>query len=90
MNQTESDLDCRFSTIVMFACSVPYCIVSVLLVLVSLCDQLPEADVMKDDELGIWHLPYSFRDVHGLLLASAWNAECKTPSSFIYMSFDQQ
>ena len=30
----------------------------------------------------VWHIPYSFRDVDGLLLASAQNTEYKAPSSF--------
>ena len=35
--------------------------------LVTLYDHLPEADVMmKIIRLGVWHLPYSFRDVQGL------------------------
>ena len=74
----------------MFACSVLYHIVSMLLVLclASLCDKLLEADIMMDDKLGVWHLPYLFMDVHGLLLASAWNTEYKAPSSFLSHSIN--
>ena len=38
----------------------------------------------KDEmiRLGVWHIPYSFRDVQGLLLASAQNTEYKAPSSY--------
>ena len=39
----------------------------------------------RNDEmirLWVWYIPYSFRDVQGLLLASAWNTEYKAPSSF--------
>ena len=32
-------------------------------------------------QLWVWHMPYSFRDVQGLLLASAENTEYKAPSS---------
>ena len=33
--------------------------------------------------LGIWHIPYSFRDFQGLLLSSAQNTEYKVPSSLM-------
>ena len=39
--------------------------------LISLYDQLPEADVKMRQ--GVWHIQYSFRDVQGLLLVSAQN-----------------
>ena len=44
----------------------------------------PAAKGRRNDEmirLGVWHIPYSFRDVQGLLLASAHNTEYKAPSS---------
>ena len=46
----------------------------------------PAARGRRNDEmirLGVWHIPYSFRDVEGLLLASAQNTKYKAPSSSI-------
>ena len=40
-------------------------------------------------ELGVGHIPYSFRDVQGLLLASAQNTEYKAPSSFTSLAIDR-
>ena len=40
-------------------------------------------------KLGVWHIPYSFRDVQGLLLASAQNIEYKAPSNFISHEIDR-
>ena len=50
--------------------------------LVGLYDQLPLA-VVRMISLGVWHMPYSFRDIQGPLLASAQNTEYKTPSCFM-------
>ena len=36
------------------------------------------------------HIPHSFRDVQGLLLASVKNIEYKSPVCFIYVAWDQQ
>ena len=38
---------------------------------------------MNDVRLGVWRIPYLFRDVQGLLLVSAQNTEYKIPFSFM-------
>ena len=43
----------------------------------------------KKIRLGVRHILYSFRDVQGLLLASAGKSEYKTPSSFKSLAIDR-
>ena len=53
----------------------------------------PAARGRRSDELiRLWvsHIPYSFRDVYGLSLASAQNTEYKAPSSFTSHESDRR
>ena len=46
---------------------------------------------IRNDEirLGVSHIHYSFREVQGLLLASAKKTEYKAPSSFMSLAIDR-
>ena len=39
--------------------------------------------------LEAWHIPYSFRDIQSILLASPQNTEYKSPSSFVWHPIDR-
>ena len=60
-------------------CMILYCTVKMLLIwsLLSLYEQLAARGRHNDEmiRLEVWHLPYSFRNVLGRLLASAQNTE---------------
>ena len=52
----------------------------------------PAVKVRRNDEmirLGVLHIPYSFRDVQSLSLASEENTEYKAPSSFMSHAIDR-